>query len=57
MLHEQEILGPNDVVRCSADELHERCSIPIGTAKLIVAEGVWVTQEVKSEARACKRQK
>jgi hypothetical protein len=56
-LREQEILGPDDIARCSADELHDRCNIPVGTAKLLVDEGQRVTQRVKSEARARKRKR
>jgi len=56
-LREQEILGPDDIARCSADELHDRCNIPIGTAKLLVAEGQRVTQQVKSEAQVRKRRR
>ena len=53
-LHEQEILGPDDIARCSVDELHDQCNIPVGTAKLLVDEGQRVTQQVKSEAHAHK---
>jgi hypothetical protein len=55
-LRNQEILRPDDIVRCSAEELHETCAIPLGTAKLLVAEGQRVSQHVKSEAQACKCQ-
>jgi hypothetical protein len=53
-LWEQEILGPDDIARCSADELHDRCNIPTGTPKLLIAEGKRVTQQVKLEAQVCK---
>jgi hypothetical protein len=55
-LQNQEILGPDDIARCSAEELHETCVIPLGTAKLLVAEGQRVSQDVKSESRARKHQ-
>jgi hypothetical protein len=42
-LWEQEILGPDDITRCSADKLHDQCNIPIGTAKLLVVKGQRVT--------------
>ena len=53
-LREQEILGPDDIARCSVDELHDWCNIPIRKAKLLAAEGQRVTEEVKLEVRACK---
>ena len=38
-LQDQEILGPDDIARCSADDLHKSYGIPLGTTKLLVAEG------------------
>jgi hypothetical protein len=57
MLREQEILGPDDIARCSVDELHQTCNIPIGTVKLLIAEGQHVSEAVKSDARAQKCQR
>jgi hypothetical protein len=56
-LRNQEILGPDDIARCSADDLHKSCGIPLGTARLLVAEGQRVSEAVKSEAREKKRRR
>ena len=57
MLCEQEILGPNDVTRCSTDELHEHCSIPIGTAKFYCGRRCMGYSRSQIRVHACKHQK
>jgi hypothetical protein len=53
-LNEQELFGPDDVEKCSAEDLYKMCDIPAGAGLHLIAEARRVCKEVKSKARETK---
>jgi hypothetical protein len=51
-LNEQELFGPDNIEKCSAEDLYKMCNIPAGVCLHLIAEAQWVCKEVKS--KACK---
>jgi hypothetical protein len=55
-LSREEILGLDDLAKCTVEELHSTCTIPMGSAKLLAEEGKCINDKFKAEAKACKHQ-
>ncbi|KAH9972664.1 hypothetical protein BJV74DRAFT_953891 [Russula compacta] len=54
-LVEQELYGPDDIEKCSAEELFRLCDIPAGAAKHLISEAKRISRAVRSDVKERKR--